>query len=253
MIQLIPQLVLLVGGAAVAPTPVFQDPQSAYFELEEAYEEAMADWREAVGVWRAARTDDPKLEPPASPTPKFYPRFLELADGGAGRAKLWCLTHFHSASARRGMTNRLRLCLDLVENHATETWAVEIVEALGRLASSSRNNLGTNVAFGLMDGIVDRNDDPDVKVNVLYNKGRSLERSDDEEEVERALGFYRTLRDEHPDHELARRATGFLFREENLQIGMRCPDFLSQDVDGNPVSLADYRGRVVVIDFWGFW
>ena len=31
------------------------------------------------------------------------------------------------------------------------------------------------------------------------------------------------------------------------------PDFDAVDVDGNAFKLSDYRGKVTVIDFWGFW
>jgi peroxiredoxin len=31
------------------------------------------------------------------------------------------------------------------------------------------------------------------------------------------------------------------------------PDFTLQDLDGNPVSLSDYRGKTVIIDFWATW
>lgn len=31
------------------------------------------------------------------------------------------------------------------------------------------------------------------------------------------------------------------------------PNFRLNDVNGNPVSLADYRGKVVLVDFWATW
>jgi peroxiredoxin len=44
--------------------------------------------------------------------------------------------------------------------------------------------------------------------------------------------------------------------EENakkIQPGRPAPDFTAQDLDGNPVKLSDYRGKVVLIDFWATW
>ena len=38
-----------------------------------------------------------------------------------------------------------------------------------------------------------------------------------------------------------------------LSVGNRAPDFEAQDVEGARIKLSDYRGKVVVLDFWGFW
>jgi len=39
----------------------------------------------------------------------------------------------------------------------------------------------------------------------------------------------------------------------NLQPGSRAPDFSFTDIDGKTRRLSDYRGKVVLIDFWGTW
>ena len=36
-------------------------------------------------------------------------------------------------------------------------------------------------------------------------------------------------------------------------IGKPVPAFSATDLDGNPISLQDYRGKVVLLDFWGVW
>ena len=36
-------------------------------------------------------------------------------------------------------------------------------------------------------------------------------------------------------------------------LGMPVPDFSATDLDGNQISLRDYRGKVVLLDFWIFW
>ena len=38
-----------------------------------------------------------------------------------------------------------------------------------------------------------------------------------------------------------------------LKVGAVAPDFPSTDVNGKPVSLADYKGKVIVLDFWATW
>jgi hypothetical protein len=44
-----------------------------------------------------------------------------------------------------------------------------------------------------------------------------------------------------------------IFEKEKLQVGMEVPDIVGEDVDGVPFKLSDYRGKVVLIDYWGFW
>ncbi len=36
-------------------------------------------------------------------------------------------------------------------------------------------------------------------------------------------------------------------------IGKSVPDFSATDFDGKPISLRDYRGKVVLLDFWAVW
>lgn len=36
-------------------------------------------------------------------------------------------------------------------------------------------------------------------------------------------------------------------------IGKPIPDFSATDLDGKPISLQDYRGKVVLLDFWAVW
>jgi cytochrome oxidase Cu insertion factor (SCO1/SenC/PrrC family) len=39
----------------------------------------------------------------------------------------------------------------------------------------------------------------------------------------------------------------------DLAIGKVAPEISGVDVDGRKFKLSDYRGKVVVLDFWGDW
>jgi cytochrome oxidase Cu insertion factor (SCO1/SenC/PrrC family) len=41
--------------------------------------------------------------------------------------------------------------------------------------------------------------------------------------------------------------------EVGLEVGNLAPDIEGQDLDGVSFKLSDYRGKVVVLDFWGDW
>ncbi len=40
---------------------------------------------------------------------------------------------------------------------------------------------------------------------------------------------------------------------DGIEIGQRAPDFVLTSFDGRSISLADFRGKPVVIDFWAAW
>ena len=41
--------------------------------------------------------------------------------------------------------------------------------------------------------------------------------------------------------------------QANLVEGAKFPDFAEKDLDGKPLSVANYKGKVVLIDFWATW
>jgi thiol-disulfide isomerase/thioredoxin len=52
---------------------------------------------------------------------------------------------------------------------------------------------------------------------------------------------------------LAESAKAQLFELRALAIGKVAPDIEGADADGIRFKLSDYRGQVVLLDFWGFW
>jgi len=52
---------------------------------------------------------------------------------------------------------------------------------------------------------------------------------------------------------LGEQAQGALFRLRNLEVGCTAPEIEGEDVEGRPLRLSDFRGKVVVVAFWASW
>jgi TolA-binding protein len=52
---------------------------------------------------------------------------------------------------------------------------------------------------------------------------------------------------------LGEAAKAQLFEAHNLVVGKTAPEIEGEDVDGKSMKLSQYRGKVVVLDFWGDW
>jgi thiol-disulfide isomerase/thioredoxin len=52
---------------------------------------------------------------------------------------------------------------------------------------------------------------------------------------------------------LGDQAEGMLFLLHHLDIGRTAPEIEGEDIDGKPMKLSDYRGKVVMVLFWATW
>lgn len=85
-----------------------------------------------------------------------------------------------------------------------------------------------------------------------------LVRSRKKEELAEAEALYKTINENYADvffgrGKLGTQAKNALFKLTNLKIGSVAPDIEGEDVDGKKFKLSDYRGKIVVLDFWGDW
>lgn len=48
-------------------------------------------------------------------------------------------------------------------------------------------------------------------------------------------------------------AEGMLFKMYHLSIGRTAPEIEGEDIDGHPMKLSDFRGKVVLVSFWATW
>jgi peroxiredoxin len=72
----------------------------------------------------------------------------------------------------------------------------------------------------------------------------------------KADGLMSQLQKDFPDTEAAKRAKQIQEVNKvraNLTEGTKFPDFSEKDLEGKPLSVANYKGKVVLVDFWATW
>jgi hypothetical protein len=60
-------------------------------------------------------------------------------------------------------------------------------------------------------------------------------------------------KEEGLDEQLGKRVEKMLFKVTHLVVGCEAPEIEGVDHDGEKFRLSEYRGKVVLLPFWGFW
>jgi thiol-disulfide isomerase/thioredoxin len=74
-----------------------------------------------------------------------------------------------------------------------------------------------------------------------------------------ALALFRQVVEEYPDEVMpngqtaAQTANAAIFELQHLRIGMVAPDLAGEDLEGNPIKLSGFEGKIVLVDFWASW
>jgi hypothetical protein len=74
-----------------------------------------------------------------------------------------------------------------------------------------------------------------------------------EQLFERAVEKYADVKHSLRDQTMGQLAEAALFELRSLVVGKLAPEIEGEDIDGKGFKLSDYRGKVVLLDFWGHW
>lgn len=148
--------------------------------------------------------------------------------------------------------------------------------AIGPLAGRLARRQASPQTEAMLQAIMEKNKDPQVQgqatmamAQYLGNMKTAKERGyDDGSEYlakwtpkaidEARMKLLETCVEKYGDISMGRKtigqiAEGQLFVLKYLQIGKVAPDIEGADLDEVAFKLSDYRGKVVVLDFWGDW
>lgn len=257
----------LIAGAFLAPCVAAQEPAAAQTD---AYETLLADFAKAEKVYtkkrsRITKSDEYKklrlardlngirklVAQAKAPHDSFVPRFLEIARARKGtpteaKSLLWIVMNAREAksAAKQAIDGLLTRHL-----HAEQTW---------QLALNSfyiARHVGNDGMADALNTIVDNSKHKEAVAEALYARAtaRGAGRNRGADARKRREADFARIRETAPESAAALRIDGAQFKREKLQMGMVAPDIEGEDIDGVKFKLSDYRGKVVVLDFWGDW
>lgn len=75
----------------------------------------------------------------------------------------------------------------------------------------------------------------------------------DKDLVKAKEALHRFVKTPNADSDMIETAKGFIYEIDHLQVGMDAPAFTAKTLDGKEVSLASFRGKAVLLNFWASW
>jgi thiol-disulfide isomerase/thioredoxin len=268
--------------AADDSNPTTPDSPAEQFKaLDKEFQDAFKEFRKAIQE-AEGQAEKQKVYREKNPTPKFIEKFLAVAekepkDSAAADCVVWVLTHVQELKSKArtraldilanhyGSEKIAPVCLALSQSPAPADEKVlrtireknehkdvkgiatyslagylkNLAETVGDLKENDRNRKAYEKYFG-----------EDVIKEMLARDVKDLAK-EEEQLFDEAAAKYADVKVYRST--VGRMAAGELFEIRKLAVGMAIPEIQGEDQDGKKSKLSDYRGKVVLLDFWATW
>ena len=181
----------------------------------------------------------------------FGPRYQEIADSWPGtdaaldaELEIFNSLWYVKDASQRGQMAMARL------DHLLDVYAEH--KGLQRLAQMAYNFDRAQLAEAL-DRVAAASPHREVDAAMLWGKLRVMRGEEREALLKKAAKEYGELKWREATYAELADAHLNPHSKEALAVGQPAPEIVGVDLDGRPMKLSDFRGKVVVLDFWGDW
>jgi len=142
----------------------------------------------------------------------------------------------------------------LLKNHANSDKVGPLCDMLASSESPATEKL--------CNGLIEKSTNKKVQAHANYglarvaqSKIKDLKDAEADKKASEAEALLEKVVTNYKDvaKNVAEQAEGDLFVLRHLRIGKEVPDISGEDSDGKKFKLSDYKGKVVVLDFWANW
>ena len=104
--------------------------------------------------------------------------------------------------------------------------------------------------------VIEESESKNARGMAIYARALGMEH--DKAKAAEYAALNKTLIDDYPNLMVRGENVAESLKEKQkeaskFEVGKVAPDTIGKDVDGNEMKLSDYRGKVVLFDFWGDW
>ena len=234
---------LLVTWLAVLPVCVdAQQPASPLVaEQQRIQKEFQAEERAFSDAHQKAATEEQRNRLKLPDREKYAGQMLaaaekDIKDPAALDALMWTLMHGRTGS------EPVSKALALLQKHFIESDRMDTV-------CDALQFDDTDASKALLNDLVQKSPHRRVKAAAALTLGQMYA----EENPQQAEKYFQDVAEKYGTPEQIESARGHLFAMRNLAIGKVAPEIEGEDVDGKKFKLSDYRGKVVMLSFWGDW
>jgi hypothetical protein len=272
-------------GAADKPKEEPATPAQQYQALQKEYSDALTDFSKA---YQAAKTQEERNKIFQEKYPnaaKFAPRFLALAeknpkDAVAVDALVWVVNTVRQAGG--GKDNPRARAVAMLQKHAASDKVGLVCQGMANsadkeseaflravLEKNPKKDIQAQACLGLAGNLKQRlslrqqlESQPEMvqRLEAFLGKDAVEElRKEDPTKVSKEIeALYDRAVEQYADVKTLQGTIGDqakkeLFEIRFLAIGKQAPEIEGEDGDGKKFKLSDYRGKVVLLDFWGNW
>jgi hypothetical protein len=267
----------LVGGVVVlllASSTPGQDEQDKkrgkasaaaleFKKLEDEAGKAFAALGKSYAEAKTAEAKEAVLAKARVEVTALHKRFLGLARAHPGdpisvEALLWVMTHRVDPKTGAEAEQAMEI---LAKDHFQDARISEIC----RLAA----NTESPVAEKLLRAVAERNSQREARGSATLALAQFLKNRSDQEatkkqkaraeaDLKEAEKYYQLVLDKYADvksdgERAADTAKQELYEIQHLSVGKTAPEIEGEDGASKKFKLSDYRGKVVVLDFWARW
>ncbi|PIE24440.1 MAG: hypothetical protein CSA62_03960 [Planctomycetota bacterium] len=240
-------------------SPVSQRYHELMTKVQKAQSQHYAEYRKKLAKARKeAKGKRPAVLPAFAPydLKPHFAEFWKAAGSFEGEDQISFLLWIVRNGARSAPEQcKKAFALLLAEHHGSEK-----LRALSPMLASLSQALGAETTQAAINSLLKRSPHASVRAGALYSraqialaKAKQLSGTEKRAGIEKALSYFEKALATDDGESWASRARGSIHEFRKLQPGMLAPNIVGKDLDGVAFELSQYRGKVVLLSFWGDW